>query len=261
MLSWSFNITFFLPSRKPKCVPYTYSTFQLRLAAFQVFNNHRWLVTSGLHRTALHALLVHWGSTPVFCSCVWLIGLHLPLHLYSSNHSTSQASSPPGSLCEPPRPRELPALSTTSLLLHCLLCIKNHPVRFLSPHRLVQGQGLCHIHPVMLSAQHRVHCAMGTCYVIFKLNYTFILFGGKLFNFSIPWFLPWNGVTDAQHHSVAQEIDWDDACEGTWSNSGHLHIPFSYFFPGGRNHMSLTLVSLPQPKAICQTYVLWKSDH
>lgn len=122
MLSWSFNITFFLLSRKPKCVPYTYSTFQLRLAAFQVFNNHRWLVTSGLHRTTLDALLVHWWRTPVLCSCVWLIGLELPLHLYSSNHSTSQASSPPGSLWGPPRPRELPALSTTSLLLHCLLC-------------------------------------------------------------------------------------------------------------------------------------------
>lgn len=152
MLSWSFNITFFLPSRKPKCVPYTYSTFQLRLAAFRVFNKHRWLVTSGLHRTALDALLVHWLRTPVFCSCcvIYWPGPATPSLFVKPKHIVGIISSSK-SLGTSPAKRAVRTQHHFSAA-HCLLCIRNHPVRFLSPRRLVQGQGLCHIHPVLLSA-------------------------------------------------------------------------------------------------------------
>lgn len=154
------------------------STFQLRLAAFQVFTNHRWLVTSGLHRTTLDALLVRWLRTPVFAHAVRFTGLDLPLHLDSSNQSTFKhhlLQDVSGDL----RGQESCLHSTP--LCCCTVCLALKVILL----------GFCHLTDLVTFilfclVLSRVHGTMGTCYIIFKLNYTFMLCGGKLLNFSMP---------------------------------------------------------------------------
>ena len=61
----------------------------------------------------------------------------------------------------------------------------------------------------------------GTSCVIFKLKDTGYVIGGYTAQLLYALVPSLNGVTNVQHHSVVQEIHWDDACEDAWHNSGH----------------------------------------
>lgn len=159
-------------SEKPQCAVCPAGTFRPRLAAFQVLRGH----VASSHWTAQGPLLTCCLDTGTglqpSAHAVWFFDLDLSFHLYSSNKNTAQASSSPVSLWGPRGPRGLPALSTTSLPLRCGLCMKNHPIRLLSPRRLCSGARTgSHSSCTSPSLAQSPPCN-GTCHVIFKLNYT-----------------------------------------------------------------------------------------